>query len=225
MTPTIIPNRSTVYYRDIPTLADGSVRTVLAVRHSIRESLRGSIDPGLTAEGIELAKRCGGELAKLGDVSFGVSPRLRTRQTARYMMEGGGFPVRPVMECPELIDTSIFEQEADLAEMLRTRSTETSLREYYSTGRTAGLKDLKPFGESLARYLTETPFPTDRTVLVTHDVLIIDILMALDVRVFTLDDWCGYLHGALLTQDRSGAWTASYAVPDHDEGRTCRLFV
>ena len=141
------------------------------------------------------------------------------------MIEGGGFPARPVMECPELVDTSIFEQETDLAEMLRTRSTETSLREYYSTGHTAGLKDLKPFGESLARYLTETPFATDRTVLVTHDVLIIDILMALGVRTFTPEDWCGYLHGALLTQDSSGAWTAAYAVPDHDEGKTSRLFV
>lgn len=225
MIPTIIPNRSAVYYRDIPALADESVRTVLAVRHSIRESLRGSIDPGLTDEGIELAKRCGGELAKLGDVSFGVSPRLRTRQTAQYMIEGGGFPVRPVLECPELVDTSIFEQETDLVEMLRTRSTEKSLREYYATGHTAGLKDLKPFGEGLAHYLTGTEFATDRTILVTHDVLIIDILMALDVRAFTPEDWCGYLHGVLLTQDRSGAWTAAYAVPDHDEGKTYRLFV
>ena len=55
MSPTITPNRNTVYYRDVPALADESARTVLAVRHSIRESLRGSIDPGLTAEGIELA--------------------------------------------------------------------------------------------------------------------------------------------------------------------------
>ena len=219
-------NPRTVYYRDIPALADAAVRTVLVVRHSIRESLRGgSIDPALTEEGIELARQCGKELAKLGDVSFGVSPRLRTRQTAQYMIEGGGFRCRPVAECPELVDTSIFRETADLAEMLRTRSTEKSLREYYATGHTEGLKDMKPFAEELLRYLTGTRFETDRTVLVSHDVLIIAILMALKVRVFTTEDWCGYLHGALLTQDRAGVWTAAYAVPDHDEGKTCRLFV
>ena len=219
-------NRSPVYYRDIPSLADASARTVLVVRHSIRESLRGgTIDPALTEEGVELARKCGRQLAKLRDVSFGASPRLRTRQTAQYMIEGGGFRTGGVFDCPELVDTSIFRETADLAEMLRTRSTEPALRAYYATGHVEGLKDLKPFAEELLRYLTGTRFETDRTVLVTHDVLIMAVLTAVGVRTFTPEDWCGYLHGALLTQDEAGVWTAAYAVPDHDEGKTYRLFV
>ena len=217
----------TVYYHDIPALADASVRTVLAVRHSIRESLRGgTIDPSLTEEGVALARKCGKELSGLGDdVSFGASPRLRTRQTAQYMIEGGGFRAGTVMDCPALVDMAIFETTADLAEMLRTRSTEPALRQYYATGHADGLKDVKPFSEELLHYLTETRFETDRTVLVTHDVLIMAVLSALGVRQFTPEDWCGYLHGVLLTLDGAGAWTASYAVPDHDRGKTYRLFV
>ena len=127
---------------------------MLVVRHSIRESLRGgTIDPALTAEGVELARKCGRQLAKLGNVSFGASPRLRTRQTAQHIIEGGGFRSDGVFDCPELVDTSIFRETADLAEMLRTRSTEKSLREYYATGHTEGLKDMKPFAEELLRYL------------------------------------------------------------------------
>jgi broad specificity phosphatase PhoE len=223
----IAANPDPVFLGNISAVADNSVRTVLVVRHSIRESLRaGSVDPDLTPEGAELAMRCGRLLAgQGGDVLFGASPRKRTRNTALCMMKGGGFPSRPVIECPELGDLTIFSRPVDFEAMLRTHRTDVVLREYFTTGHAEGLKDMRPFAAELLKFLTETPFPSARMVFVSHDVLAMSILSALGVRSFSLDDWCGYLHGVLLTQGRDGKWTAAYAVPDYDAGRTYRLFV
>ena len=105
-------NPSPVLYSGIPALAKTSTRTVLMVRHSIRESLRSvSIDPVLTPEGKELACRCGKLLSGLGkDVPFGASPHIRTRDTALCLIEGGGFRTRDIRDCPEIDDMTIFSQ-------------------------------------------------------------------------------------------------------------------
>lgn len=220
-------NREPVLLGDIPALADASDRTVLVVRHSIRESLRaGSVDPDLTPEGAELARRCGRLISGLGkDTVFAASPRTRTRRTAQYMMEGGGFPRQEVRDCPKLGDLTIFAHPVDFEAMLRDHNTEPVMREYFSTGHAEGLKDMRPFAEELLSFLTGTPFPASRTVIVSHDVLAMSILSALGVRRFLIEDWCGYLHGVLLTRGRDGKWTAAYAVPDFDAGKKHRLFV
>ncbi len=223
----IAVNREPVLLGSIPAIADKSDRTVLVVRHSIRESLRaGSVDPDLTPEGAELARRCGQLLSGMGDdVLFAASPRTRTRRTAQCMMEGGGFRRRDVLDCPELGDLTIFAQPVDFEAMLRKRNTENVMREYFSTGHAEGLKDMRPFAEELLAFLTGTPFPSSRTVIVSHDVLAMSILSALGVRTFLVEDWCGYLHGVLLALGRDGVWTASYAIPDYDAGKKHRLFV
>ncbi len=223
----IAVNPKPVLFGNIPAIADDSDRTVLVIRHSIRESLRaGSVDPDLTPEGAELAVQCGRLLSGLGDdVMFGASPRTRTRKTALRMMEGGGFPRQEVRDCPELGDLTIFSQPVNFEAMLRTRNTEIVMREYFSTGHAEGLKDMHSFAGELLKFLTETPFPAPRAVFVSHDVLAMTILSALGVRKFTIDDWCGYLHGVLLTRSREGEWTAAYAVPDYDAGKRHRLFV
>ena len=223
----IIVNREPVLLGDIPALADASDRTILVVRHSIRESLRaGSVDPDLTPEGAELARRCGRLLSGLGhDVFFAASPRTRTRRTARCMMEGGGFPRQDIRDCPELGDLTIFAHPVNFEAMLRDHNTEPVMREYFSTGHAEGLKDMRPFAEELLSFLTGTQFPASRTVIVSHDVLAMSILSALGVRTFLVEDWCGYLHGVLLTRDRNGKWTAAYAVPDYKTKKKYRLFV
>ena len=223
----IAVNREPVLLGNIHVLADASDRTVLVLRHSIRESLRaGSVDPDLTPEGADLAKRCGRLLSGLGnDVSFAASPRTRTRRTAQCMIEGGGFPRQDVRDCPELGDLTIFARPVDFEAMLRDHNTEPVMRAYYSTGHAEGLKDMRPFAEELLTFLTGTPFPASRTVIVSHDVLAMAILSALGVRTFTIEDWCGYLHGVLLTRGRDGVWTAAYAVPDYDAGKKHRLFI
>lgn len=227
MPASFLVNSDPILLGNIPAAADRSVRTVLLLRHSIRESLRaGSVDPDLTPEGAELARQCGRLLAKLGgNVVFGASPRTRTRNTALHMMQGGGFRPQPIRDCPELGDLTIFSRPVDFEAMLRTRNTEAVMRKYFSTGHAEGLKDMRPFAAELLEFLTETPFPAPRAVFVSHDVLAMSILSALGVRRFAVDDWCGYLHGLLLTQDRSGTWTAAYAVPDFDAGKKHRLFV
>ena len=219
-------NPDPVLFGDIPALAEKSVATVLMLRHSIRESLRAaSVDPALTPEGEELARRCGTLLSGLGDASFGASPRRRTRETARCLIEGGGFRTQDVLDCPEIGDLTIFSHPVDFEAMLRTHNTENVMREYFDTGHANGLKDLDPFAEQILNFLTaEHPGPR-RTVFVSHDVLAMAVLTALGVRRFTLDDWCGYMHGVLLTRDADGGWTAAYTLPDYDAGKKYRLFV
>ena len=226
MLSTFAVNRNPVLLGDIPAIAGNTARTILMVRHSIRESLRaGSVDPALTPEGKELARRCGHLLSGLGNVSFGASPRRRTRETALCLIEGGGFGTHDVRDCPEIGDLTIFSRPVDFEAMLRTHNTENVMRDYFATGRAEGLKDIHAFAAQLLRFLTETEFATPHTVCVSHDVLAMTILSALGVRKFAIDDWCGYLHGVLLTQDRDGVWTAAYAVPDYDAGKKYRLFV
>ena len=219
-------NPAPVLFSDIPALAETSDRTVLMVRHSIRESLRAfSIDPALTPEGEELARRCGKLLSGLGDVSFGASPRRRTRDTARCLIEGGGFRANDIRDCPEIGDMTIFQHEVDFEAMLRTHNTENVMREYFSTGHAEGLKDMRPFGAQILTFLTSEVFRSPRSVFVSHDVLAMAALGALGVRTFSNDDWCGFLHGILLSRDADGVWTAAYAIPDFDEGKKYRLFV
>ena len=219
-------NPAPVLFSDIPALAETSDRTVLMVRHSIRESLRAfSIDPALTPEGEELARRCGKLLSGLGDVSFGASPRRRTRDTARCLIEGGGFRANDIRDCPEIGDMTIFQHEVDFEAMLRTHNTENVMREYFSTGHADGLKDMRPFGAQILTFLTSEVFRSPRSVFVSHDVLAMAALGALGVRTFSNDDWCGFLHGILLSRDADGVWTAAYAIPDFDEGKKYRLFV
>ena len=196
------------------------------IRHSIRESLRAlSVDPVLTPEGEELARRCGTLLTGLGDTSFGASPRQRTRDTAQCLIEGGGFRTGDVRDCPEISDLTIFSHEVDFEAMLRTHNTENVMREYFSTGHAEGLKDMRPFAAQILSFLTGNVFGTPCSVFVSHDVLAMAVLSALGVRTFTLDDWCGFLHGILLTQDADGVWTAAYTLPDCDAGKKHRLFV
>ncbi len=219
-------NSEPVLYSAIPALAERSARTVLMVRHSIRESLRAlSIDPVLTPEGKELARRCGKLLSGLGDASFGASPRERTRDTARCLIEGGGFRTRDIRDCPEISDMTIFQHEVDFEAMLRTHNTENVMREYYATGHAEGLKDMRPFGAQILEFLTSDVFGTPCSVFVSHDVLAMAALAALGVRGFSNDDWCGFLHGILLTRDADGVWTAAYTLPDYDVGKKFRLFV
>ena len=216
-----------VLFGSIPAIAARSERTVLMVRHSIRESLRSvSIDPVLTPEGEDFARRCGKLLVGLGDdVAFGASPRRRTRNTARCLIEGGGFRVREIRDCPELDDMTIFSRPVDFEAMLRTHNTENVMREYFSTGHANFLKDLRPFAAQILAFLTETRFDVPCAVFVSHDVLAMAVLTALGVRTFSIDDWCGYLHGVLLTQNTDGVWTAAYTLPDCDSGKKHRLFV
>ncbi len=220
-------DRSPVFYSAIPALADKSARTVLMVRHSIRESLRAlSVDPALTPEGEDLARRCGKLLSGLGgNISFGASPRKRTRDTARCLIEGGGFRTGDIRDCPEIGDLTIFSREVDFEAMLRTHNTENVMREYFSTGHAEGLKDMRPFGAQITEFLIGNVFDSPCSIFVSHDVLIMAALAALGVRGFSNDDWCGFLHGILLTRDADGVWTAAYTLPDFDAGKKFRLFV
>jgi hypothetical protein len=84
---------------------------------------------------------------------------------------------------------------------------------------------MRPFGAQITEFLIGNVFDSPCSIFVSHDVLIMAALAALGVRGFSNDDWCGFLHGILLTRDADGVWTAAYALPDFDAGKKFRLFV
>jgi len=218
-----------ITFQEITERAVRSERTVLLLRHSMRESLKnGTSDPPLTPEGLEYARECGGRLAGLpGNTGFGASPRKRTVQTAESLRQGiaavgGGKEIRLF---PEISDTAMFEKPEELEMVLREYDIPALLRQYYSTGKVAGLKELESFADGLARFLTKTDFGCRNMILVTHDILIAALLTARKVRTITLDDWCGYLEGAALFRARDGVWTLGYAVPDLRTRKKASLFI
>ena len=215
-------------FRDVAEQARRSEKTVLLLRHSMRESLKnGTSDPALTPEGMEYARSCGALLSLPGDAGSGASPRKRTVQTAKLLSREmtGGESRSEVRIFPEISDTAMFKNPEKLDMALRDWDIPALLRQYYSTGTAAGMKDLEPFSAGLVRFLTETDFGCRNMVLVTHDILIVALLTALRVRVFTPDDRCGHIEGAALFRSSDGRWTIAYAVPDVRTRKKMTLFI
>ena len=154
-------------FREIPELAAKSQKTVLMLRHSIRESLvNGNYDPRLTAEGRQYAVDCGKLLTGLKDAGFGASPRRRTIETAQALIEGGNFQTpQNIRLCPEIYDHSMFESPQALEEAIDNGTIPMLFRQYFATGKAEGMKDAKLFVADLLNFLTQTRFNTKNTIL------------------------------------------------------------
>ena len=221
-------DQKTFSFRDVAERAARSGRTVLLLRHSMRESLKnGTSDPPLTPEGVEYARSCAGSLAALGHAGFGASPRIRGIQTAEALRKGMGKGVEneTVRAVEEISDTAMFEYPERLDEALKGSDIPALLREYFSTGRCPGMKDMEPFAAGLARFLTETDFGCRNTILISHDIVIVALMSVLKAHVFTADDWCGYLEGAALFRSHDGKWSIGYVVPDLRTKKKMSLFI
>ena len=212
-------------FRDIPALADRSEKSVLLLRHSMRESLNHGTDPVLTPEGTAFARQCGTLLAGLSEAGFGASPRKRAILTAEALKQeidpaGGETAV-----FPELSDTAMFMRPDVLDSALRNSNIPDILREYFTTGHTEGLIDRKDFASGLLQFLTSTDFKSRNTILITHDILIVGLLTHLKVYPFELNDWCGYIQGAALFRSADGVWSIRYTVPDAENRAKNALFI
>lgn len=213
-------------FRDIPHLSEVSEKTVLLLRHSFRKSLNdGTFDPPLTEEGAAYAQKCGALLAGWKDVSFGASPRIRARQTAEALRSGGGFPEGEISVHPEIGDTAMFTKPEYLDSALASGGIAEKLESYFSTGRAPNMIDLPVFARGLLDFLTGTDFGRKNAVLATHDILLVALLSVYEVYPFRLDDWCGYVQGAALFREKTGAWSIAYAVPDAANRQKSALFV
>lgn len=51
------------------------------------------------------------------------------------------------------------------------------------------------------------------------------LLLPLKVYPFSMDDWCGYVQGAVLTLSADGRWTVAYVVPDKNNRKKYSLFI
>jgi hypothetical protein len=85
--------------------------------------------------------------------------------------------------------------------------------------------DLKDYASGLADFLTQTEFEKKNVILASHDIVLIALLTYFKVYPFREDDWFGYVQGALLSSNSAGQWTISYAVPDKENRKECKLFV
>ena len=212
-------------FKDIPSKAAKADQTVLLLRHSMRRSLNeGTFDPGLTPEGTAYAVECGRLLAGLPDVCFGASPRLRTIETARCLMQGGGFPESEISLYPQIRDTAIFTRPENLDIALTNGNVPQLLQAYFLTGKAEGMIDLPTASGNLLSFLTRTEFPSSCVVLTTHDIICATLLLVHAVYPFRLDDWCGYIQGGALFCHQ-GSWELYYTVPDSENRPKYTLFV
>ena len=219
-------NTDIISFNEIPALSEAAERSVFLVRHSMRESLKnGNLEPGLTPEGHSYAIECGRKLAGWQNVSYGASPRRRTMETMRDLIKGAGLPEAEITPCPAIYDAAMYNSEEDFSSFLEHHDVSAILKLYYSTGNAPGMVDLNEFSAKLITFLTQ-PRPGVKNLLLTsHDIVIVALLQTLGVRQFVLDDWCGYVHGAFLTQHSDGKWQAYYAVPDKENRKKYSLFI
>ena len=217
-------NRMILSFKDMPRLAEQCEKTVLLLRHSMRETLNNGIDPGLTAEGADYARQCGTFLAGMKEVSFGASPRKRTFETAQGLQNGGGFPVSEIETYPEISELGLFSHPENLAAMLKDGSLAEVLRSYFTTGKAPGTVDLEEYARGLSDFLTQSRFKSRNTILLSHDIVCVSLLLPRRVYPFKLDDWCGYIQGGALLCSK-GQWQLHYIVPDAADRKQHALFV
>ncbi len=213
-------------FSDVHGIAADSVRTVLFLRHSYRQSLQdGTHDPGLTERGMEYALECGELLRGLGQVSFGASPRLRTVQTAEALAKGAGLKA-DVKTFAEIGDTAMFIKPEYLDISLDDGSIVEKVRRYFlEDGKADGAVPMEVFSPRLLHFLTDTDFGSKNTVLVSHDIIVMAVLAPLNIYPFSLEDWCGNIQGACLSLGTDGKWKAAYIVPDLARRERSSLFV
>lgn len=211
-------------FNDMPHLAEQFDRTVLLLRHSMRETLNHGLDPGLTAEGRNYALQCGKLLSGLADVSFGASPRKRTIETAQALQQGGKLGNSGIAVHTEIQDTALFTRPENLALSLQNGNLPEILEQYFTTGKAPGTLDLADYSEKLLNFLAGTKFRTRNTILLSHDIICASLLLPQKVYPFKLDDWCGYIQGAalLITDDTCHL---HYIVPSAEERQKSALFV
>ena len=213
-------------FSDMPGIAEQAKRTVMLVRHSIRESLQnGSHDPGLTVEGREYARQCGTFLRGMKDVCFGSSFRKRTVETVQALIEGAGFIYSEIKLYPDICDTAQFLKPEDLDITIDNGNIPLLLNQYFSTGFAERMRPLAEYHKQLLEFLTTTEFEKKNTILASHDIVVAALLLPLNVYPFHQNDWCGYVQGAALFQSVNGDWNIGYIVPDRNSREKFTLFV
>lgn len=218
-------NTTIISFKDIPALSAAAVRSVLLVRHSMRESLQnGNYDPGLTPEGHSYAVECGKFLAGWKDVCCGASARKRTFETIQDLLKGANIDGGEIAVVPEIFDTALFRSEAEFNRAIDEGNIQALLRRYYETGEAPGMVDMKLFTDRLISRLTVSAHKKNQ-LLASHDIIIVTLLHALNVHTFVPEDWFGYVHGAFLAQESDGSWQIYYAVPDKDNRKKYTLFI
>ena len=95
-------------FREIPGLAERAAKSVVLLRHSMRESLNKGSNPGLTPDGTAYARQAGTFLAGLRDVGFGASPRKRSIETAAALRLGMDGTEGEIRTYQDIADTFMF---------------------------------------------------------------------------------------------------------------------
>lgn len=199
-------------------------KSVWLLRHSMRESLTAGLDPGLTREGKFFAQECGAMLAGIDKPFFGASPRLRCIETVKAIMEGGNYGENPITTFPELHDTALFDPPDALGRAVTEGNTAQLLAEYFSKGTAPEMIPLEEFSSRLLTFLKNVS-GSRNTMLITHDIIAVSLMLPHKVYDFQQDDWCGYVQGAFLFLDENEVWNLAYTLADKQNRKKYQLFI
>lgn len=218
--------RKVLSFPETVELSKKAVKSVWMLRHSMRRSLtEGTLDPGLTDEGRSYAQYCGTLLSGLDDVSFGSSGRLRCIETVKAIAAGGNYDASIVKSYPVILDYTLFTSEDALGRAINENRIPALIKQYYSTGNAPDMVPLAEYSARLLAFLTETDFAAKNTILSSHDIIVVSLLLSHKVYPFVPDDWCGYVHGAVLFLQENGTWQLAYTAPEGDKRRRAAIFV
>lgn len=205
-------------FREIALTPPG--RTILLLRHAERPKIQED-DPtfgedlGLTEAGIRMAKTCGETLSGIKNCRFGASPMRRTRKTARLLAAGMGIKNVEIFEAPEAGTRGLWVESIERLHAGHQKEGSAYFTErYLRNGYAEGYMPIHKGTARMSKWLTQTDFGADCTVILSHDIFIAAFLQGLGVRDFGSENWVGYLQGAALTQNHDGNWQAFYCVPD-----------
>jgi broad specificity phosphatase PhoE len=198
-------------------LAEGC-KVSLLIRHSERPTIvPGDMTfghaLGLTPQGEAMAREAGTLLAGDYDVRFLSSPMRRCQLTAKYVAEGMGCVNPEVVEEPILGLKSFYYDDIEkLPGEMKRRGYINYMLDYLGTGSAPYSHDVCIATPKMVAWLQEQT-TQQVTVLVSHDIFIAALLVGVQARSFTADDWLWYLQGAALILTPQQEWCLMPCVP------------
>lgn len=224
---------------DIYKAAPATSKLVFVIRHAEREDSLGQLS-NLTEVGVEQAKALGAKLVSEESFFYGSTDFVRTRATAQYIAEGRG-EVATVDTLDEILDGNYFIAVSSDSfdtytsahggswtfvsrwaynDTVANPTVNANLKQAYATY----FYDLFERKDQFVseNIVANIPNWSRVSVLVTHDVLVAPLIIAvsnrtIDLQFFASRRWANYLSGIAVVVDEAGG-VLTYPVRGTDVG-------
>ena len=216
----------TVDFKSVREMLDNGERVMLFIRHAERppictEDKDFGKHLGLTESGIAMATESGKLFHGINPAVFFASPMERCRLTARYFAQGMGLADVAVTDAPQ-IGVQGFYMHPDsyaLQSLMKKRGYMEFMEEYLNNGSAPYLNDIEPSTLATLEWMRSVA-SCNLSVFVSHDIYITAFLTAFGVRRFTGQDWIGFMHGAVISENpTTGDKSCYYTVPTLEGAR------